>query len=90
MFLVLLILSLVYFKLSNKAMPFSVKFATSDSGKLIIPSLITSMLLAIFVGIHLLIRNNIILICGYGLVLLVVNVILWKSSFDVDWKDIEM
>ena len=68
MFLVLLILSLVYFKLSNKAMPFSVKFATSDSGKLIKPSLITSLLLGIFALIHISIRSNIILVCIYVLV----------------------
>jgi len=90
MFLVLLILSLVYFKLSNKAMPFSVKFATSDSGKLIKPSLITSLLLGFFVLIHLFIRSNIILVCSYVLVLVIVNVILWKTSFNVNWKDIEM
>ncbi|MBU3215134.1 ABC transporter permease [Clostridium estertheticum] len=90
MFLVLLILSLVYFKLSNKAMPFSVKFATTDSGKLIMPSIITSLLLGIFAGIHIAIRNNIIFICVYGIVLLIVNVILWKTSFNVSWKDIEI
>ncbi|MCB2309059.1 ABC transporter permease [Clostridium estertheticum] len=90
MFLVLLILSLVYFKLSNKAMPFSVKFATTDSGKLIMPSIVTSLLLGIFAGIHIAIRNNIIFICVYGIVLLIANVILWKTSFNVSWKDIEM
>ncbi|MBU3101490.1 MULTISPECIES: ABC transporter permease [Clostridium] len=90
MFLVLLILSLVYFKLSNKAMPFSVKFATTDSGKLILPSIVTSLLLGIFAGIHIAIRNNIIFICVYGIVLLIANVILWKTSFNVSWKDIEM
>ncbi|MBX4261132.1 ABC transporter permease [Clostridium estertheticum] len=90
MFLVLLILSLVYFKLSNKAMPFSVKFATTDSGKLILPSIVTSLLLGMFVGIHIAIRNNIIFICVYGIVLLIANVILWKTSFNVNWKNIEM
>ncbi|MBW9153073.1 ABC transporter permease [Clostridium estertheticum] len=90
MFLVLLILSLVYFKLSNKAMPFSVKFATTDSGKLIMPSIITSLLLGIFAGIHIAIRNNIMFICVYGIVLLIANVILWKTSFNVSWKDIEI
>ncbi|MCB2295849.1 hypothetical protein LGK95_20515 [Clostridium algoriphilum] len=90
MFLVLLILSLVYFKLSNKAMPFSVKFATADSGKLIRPSLITSVLLASFAGIHILIRNNMIFVGIYAVVLLIANVIFWKSSFKVNWKDIEI
>lgn len=90
MFLILLILFLVYFKLSNKAMPFSVKFATSDSGKLIRPSLITSLLLGFFALIHIAIRSNIILVCLYILVLLIINVILWKTSFEVNWKDIEM
>lgn len=90
MFLVLLILSLVYFKASNKAMPFSVKFATSDSGKLIKPSVITIMLLLVFAGIHIVIRNNMIFIGVYAVVLLVVNVILWKTSFKVSWKDIEV
>ncbi|MBU3093696.1 hypothetical protein KPL35_16705 [Clostridium sp. CF011] len=90
MFLVLLILLLVYFKASNKAMPFSVKFATSDSGKLIKPSVITIMLLLVFAGIHVAIRNNMIYIGVYAVALLIFNVILWKTSFNVNWKDIEM
>ncbi len=90
MFLVLLILSLVYFKVSNKAMPFSVKFATADSGKLIRPSLITIVILGVFAGIHIVVRNNIIFVGIYALVLLVVNIILWKTSFNISWKDIEM
>nr|MBK5236818.1 hypothetical protein [Clostridium sp.] len=90
MFLVLLILSLVYFKLSNKAMPFSVKFATADSGKLIRPSIITSMLLAVFAIIHIVIRNNMVFVGVYAGVLVIVNVILWRISFKVRWKDIQM
>ena len=90
MFLVLLISSLVYFKVSNKAMPFSVKFATADSGKLIGPSLITILLLGVFAGIHIAIRNNMIFVGVYAVVLLIVNVILWKTSFKVSWKDIKM
>lgn len=90
MFLVLLILSLVYFKVSNKAMPFSVAFATSDSGKLVKPSIITIILLGVFTVIHIVIRNNVIFVCVYALVLLIVNVILWKTSFKAGWKDIRM
>ena len=66
MFLVLLIVSLVYFKISNKAMPFSVKFATADSGKLIGPSLITIVVLGVFAGIHIAIRNNMIFVAVYA------------------------
>lgn len=90
MFLVLLISSLVYFKVSNKAMPFSVKFATADSGKLIWPGIITAMLLGILILIHLFIRNNMIFVGIYALVLIIVNIIIWKISFKVSWKDIEM
>jgi hypothetical protein len=90
MFLVLLILSLVYFKLSNKEMPFSVKFATADNGKLIAPSLITSVMLGAFTLIHILIRNNMIFVGVYAAVLLIVNIILWKISFNISWKDIKM
>ncbi|MFT5875964.1 MAG: hypothetical protein ACI8WT_004964 [Clostridium sp.] len=90
MFLALLILSLVYFKLSNKAMPFSIKFAIADSGKLIRPSIITSILLGVFAIIHIVIRNNTVFVGIYGGVLLIVNVILWRISFKVSWKDIQM
>ena len=90
MFLVLLISSLVYFKISNKAMPFSVKFATADSGKLLGPGLITTLLLGVLAVVHIVIRNNMIFVGVYALVLLIVNVILWKTSFKVSWKDIEM
>lgn len=89
-FLVLLILSLVYFKLSNKEMPFSVKFATADNGKLIAPSLITSALLGAFTLIHILIRNNMIFVYVYAVVLLIVNMILWEISFKISWKQIKM
>lgn len=71
-------------------MPFSVKFATSDNGKLIGPSLITMVLLGVFVGIHIAIRNNIIFVGIYAVVLLIVNILLWKTSFKVSWKDIKM
>ena len=90
MFLVLLISSLVYFKISNKAMPFSVKFATADSGKLIGPGIITMLLLGVLAIVHIVIRNNMIFVGIYALVLLIVNVILWKTSFKVSWKDIKM
>jgi len=80
----------VYFKISNKAMPFSVKFATADSGKLLGPGLITTLLLGVLAVVHIVIRNNMIFVGVYALVLLIVNVILWKTSFKVSWKDIEM
>jgi len=90
MLLVLLISSLVYFKISNKAMPFSIKYAVADSGKLIGPGLITMLLLGVLALIHIAIRNNMIFVGVYALVLLIVNLILWKTSFKVSWKDIEM
>ncbi|MBU3182910.1 hypothetical protein [Clostridium psychrophilum] len=90
MFLILLILSLVYFKVSNNAMPFSVKFATSDTGKLIRPSLIIIVILGVFAGIHIIIRNNIVFVGIYALLLLIVNIILWKTSFNIKWKNIEI
>ncbi|HEX9025372.1 MAG TPA: hypothetical protein VF839_02810 [Clostridium sp.] len=90
MFLVLLILSLVYFKISNKEMPFSVKFATTDSGKLIWPGIITMLLLGVFAVVHIVIRNNMMFVGVYASVLLIVNVILWKNCFKVSWKDIKM
>jgi len=90
MFLVLLISSLVYFKISNKAMPFSVKFAIADSGKLIGPGITTMLLLGVLAIVHIVIRNNIIFVGIYVLVLLIVNVILWKTSFKVSWKDIKI
>jgi len=90
MFLVLLISSLVYFKISNKEMPFSVKFSTTDSGKLILPGIITMLLLGILAVVHIVIRNNMIFVGVYALVLLIVNVILWKNCFKVSWKDIKI
>jgi len=90
MFLVLLILSLVYFKISNKEMPFSVKFATTDSGKLIWPGIITMLLLGVFAVVHIVIRNNMMFVGVYASVLLIANVILWKNCFKVSWKDIKM
>ncbi|MBU3190850.1 hypothetical protein K9O30_16270 [Clostridium bowmanii] len=90
MLLVLLIVSLVYFRVSNKEMPFSVKFAVADSGKLIGPSIITIVILGAFAGIHFFIRNNMMFVSIYAVVLLIVNIILWKISFKVSWKDVNM
>ncbi len=88
MFLVLLISSLVYFKLSNKMMPFSVKFASTDTGKLIGPGAITFVLIGIFAAIHIIIRNNITYVGEYIAILFVINIIIWKRSFKISWKDI--
>lgn len=90
MFLVLLIISLIYFKISNDRMPFSVKFTTTDSYKLLVPTIICILVLAIFALIHIVIRNSIMLLGIYAVVLLIVNVILWNTSFKVSWKDIRM
>jgi len=90
MFLVLLIISVIYFKISNDRMPFSVKFTTADSSKLLVPTIICILLLAVFALIHIAIRNNITLLGIYAVVLLIVNVILWKTSFKVSWKDMRM
>ena len=90
MFLVLLIISLIYFKISNDRMPFSVKFTTTDSYKLLVPTIICILVLAIFALIHIAIRNSIMLLGIYAVVLLIVNVILWNTSFKVSWKDIRM
>ena len=86
MFLVLLITCLLYFKLSNKQLPFSVKFATSDSGKLIAPTIITMLAVGVFAIIHIIIRNNIMFVGIFAVVLLVVNIILWKTCFKLNWK----
>jgi len=88
MFLVLLITCLLYFKLSNKQLPFSVKFATSDSGKLITPTIITMLAVGVFAIIHIVIRNNIMFVGIFAFVLLVVNMILWKTCFKLSWKDV--
>ncbi|WP_029452309.1 hypothetical protein [Clostridium algidicarnis] len=90
MFLVLLIISVIYFKISNDRMPFSVKFTTTDSSKLLVPTIICILVLAVFALIHIAIRNNITLLEIYAVVLLIVNIILWKTSFKVSWKDIKM
>jgi hypothetical protein len=89
MFLVLLISALEYFKISNKTMPFSVKFAIADSGKLIGPGMLTLMLIGIFAAIHIIIRNNMMFVGIFALVLLMANIILWKTSFKVSWEDVE-
>lgn len=89
MFLVLLISALEYFKISNKTMPFSVKFAIADSGKLIGPGMLTLMLIGIFAAIHIIIRNNLIFVGIFALVLFMANIILWKTSFNVSWADVE-
>jgi hypothetical protein len=70
-------------------MPFSVKYATADSGKLIGPSITTMGLLVVLAGIHIIIRNNMMFVVGYTLILLVANVVIWKISFRISWKDIK-
>jgi len=90
MLLVLIISSLIYFKMSNKALPFSVKFAVADSGKLIGPALVTIMIIGAVAMIHIIVRNDIKAVIILALVLLVVNLILWKISFKVNFKDMKM
>ncbi|MBU3112319.1 ABC transporter permease [Clostridium lacusfryxellense] len=90
MFLVLLIVTLMYFNISNKAMPFSIKFVTADSGKLVEPTFIAIAVVGVFAVIHIAIRSNIIFVFLYAMALLIANVIIWRVSFKVEWKDIEM
>ncbi|MDS0526333.1 hypothetical protein NNC19_11635 [Clostridium sp. SHJSY1] len=90
MFLVLMISALIYFKMSNKTMPFSVKFAVTDSGKLIAPGIFTMILIGIFSAIHVSIRNNIIFLGIFVFILLVANIVVWKISFRIGWRDIDM
>lgn len=90
MLLVLIISALMYFKMSNKALPFSVNFAIADSGKLIGPALVTIMIIGALSIIHIIVRNDIKLVIIFALVLLVVNLILWKISFKVSFKNMKM
>jgi hypothetical protein len=55
-------------------MPFSVKFATADSGKIIGPAIITFILLGVFAIIHIVIRNNMVFVGLYAGVLLICEV----------------
>ncbi|SHK77553.1 hypothetical protein SAMN02745163_04444 [Clostridium cavendishii DSM 21758] len=89
MFFVLIFLALLYFKLANKTLPFTVKFATSDSGKLLLPSLVTLLLLGIFFGIHIVIKGNILYRLIYAVILLGADVVVWNISFNIKWKDVE-
>ena len=51
--------------------------------------LITFMIISVLALIHIFIRNNIIFVGIYALVLFVINMILWKISFKVSFEDIE-
>ncbi|WP_346891703.1 hypothetical protein [Clostridium sp. UBA3887] len=64
------------------------KFASTDSGKLIGPGAITFVLIGIFAAIHIIIRNNITFIGAFIATLFVINIIIWKISFKISWKDI--
>lgn len=88
-YLILVIVALTYFKLSNKVMPFSVKFSGGESGKLIFPGILSTIIIGVLALIHILIRNNIIFVGLMALALCVINIILWKISFKLTWKDIK-
>lgn len=60
----------------NKTMPFSVKFAIADNGKLIGPGMITLMITGILAAIHMAIINNIIYVGIFALVLFIINIVL--------------
>lgn len=88
-FLVLLMSTLLYFKMSNKAMPFSVKFTTSDSGKLVGPTIFIFILIGVLAVIHILLINNIMLLGVFTFLLLVIDIVIWRKSFNITWKDIK-
>lgn len=87
-FFVLIFTALLYFKLANKSLPFTVKFATSDNGKLIGPGIVTFLLLGVCVGIHIYIRTNLLFRLVYAVILLVANIVVWNICFNIKWKDI--
>ena len=91
MFLSLLILMVVMQSLYKKELPFYKDFQ-SNGGSSIITFIISSIVTVILFGSHKFIRGFIeynFAIYIYMGILIIINIILWKSMFNISWNEIQ-
>ena len=87
-FLVSILVSLISFKIMDKALPFSRSFKANESMGDIGPMIISIFLVSIFLGIHLaatLVWYGVYIYIG---VLIILIMILWRKTFNISWSKI--
>lgn len=82
-FLVLISLMIINFLLLKKSFPFSKKFEATNGGESIGVMLIHMFSVLVALGIHFVLVNNKIVSYVYIIVLVILNLLLWKYSFNI-------
>ncbi|MDB1954020.1 hypothetical protein PMY38_02180 [Clostridium tertium] len=86
-FLALILITMVDFSVNSKVYPFSKKFeGTNNTGDSIVSFMISFMFILIGIGIHFATSFFSIGIYIYGAILLVLDILLWKVSFNISKK----
>ncbi len=82
--LTILMFTVVCFKATGKELPFSQPFEAAQQGNGII-SIVLMIFLAVLAGIHYACTLAALGIYIYMLVMLILNIFLWKKSFNISW-----
>ena len=82
-FLVLISLMIINFLILKKSLPFSKKFEATNSGESIGIILIHMFSVLVALAIHFVLVNNKIVSYVYIIVLVILNLLLWKYSFNI-------
>ncbi|WP_317922437.1 hypothetical protein [Tepidimicrobium xylanilyticum] len=79
----LLLFTVVCFKILTERLPFSMPFEEAGKGEAIV-SIILLILLFVFIGVHFIITTIKRGLLIYMLILVVINILVWKREFKVD------
>ena len=81
-------MSIVCFAIGDKAIPFSLDFKPGENGGDISSFILTMFLMGIIAGVHFLATLIPIGIYIYIAILLIIDILLWKNSFNISKKSI--
>lgn len=88
-FLATIFLLIIIFVTMDKVLPFTRKLEIAEVSGNIGPVILTMLLTALLAGVHFAISFTTIGIYIYSLVLLILDVVLWSSVFNVKWKSLK-
>lgn len=82
-FLAFIFLMIINFRVLNKEFPFSKKFEATNGGESLVAFLVSLVGIALVLGIHFAISKIPLLIWIYLIILIIIDLILWKFAFEI-------
>ncbi len=87
-FLNMILFSIISFKITKKGLPFSISFQVTQQseGLMMIPLMI---LLGIIAGIHYVLTKVSYAVYIYMIIMLLLDILLWKKAFNIKWESLQ-